>query len=67
MFLLLTGDAIFRHLLRGRVGQGSASLRLQPLQLVETGIPLIVGHAFCLSVVVGVGSLVQLIDELLHT
>ena len=66
VFLLLTGDAVFRYFLCGRVGQGSACLCLQPFQLVETGVPLIVGHALSLSVVIGLRCLVQLVDELLH-
>ena len=67
MFLLLTGDAVFRNLLRGRVGQVSACLLFQQAQFIETGIPLIVRHALSLSVVVGIAGLVQLMDELLHS
>ena len=66
VFLFLAGDAVLRYLLRGRVGQGSACLCFQPFQLIETGVPFIVGHALGLSVVVGVRSLVQLADELSH-
>ena len=66
MFLLLSGNTVFRYFLRGRVGQGSPRLLFQTFQLIEAGIPLVVSHAFAPSVIVCVRSLVQLLDELFH-
>ena len=67
MFLLLSGNAVLRDTLCGRVGQGSGGLLLQTFQFIETGIPLVVRHLLRLTVVVGVGGLVQLPNELLHS
>ena len=67
MFLFLTCDAVFRNLLRRRVGQGSACLLFQKAQFVEASIPFIVGHTLAKSVVIGITGLVQLADELLHS
>ena len=66
MFLLLAGRIVLRHPLCGRVGQGSASLRFQLAQLVEQLVPLVVRHALCLTIVIGVRSLIELTDERLH-
>ena len=66
MFLLLSGNTVFRYFLRRRVGQGSPRLLFQTFQFIEARIPLVVGHAFAPSVIVSVRSLVQLPDELFH-
>ena len=44
MFLFLARNGILGNFLRGRVGQGSASLVFQRFQFVETLVPLIVCH-----------------------
>ena len=66
VFLLLSGDVVFRHLLRGRVGQRLARLLLQPLQFVELRVPLIVGHQLLAAVVICVRGAVELLDQRLH-
>ena len=66
MRLFLSGHGVGGDLVRRRAREHSARLLLQTAQLVELSVPFIVGHQFAPSVVISVGSLVELTDELLH-
>jgi len=66
MLLLFAHDGVFGYLVGRGVGQDFARFLLQFLQLVEEGIPLIVGHQLALAIIINVRSLVQLIDQASH-
>ena len=63
---LLTGGGVGRYLMRRRVGQHHARLLFETAQLVEHRVPLVVGHQFATTVIIGVGSPVELVNELPH-
>ena len=66
VFLLLPRDVVFRDLCRRRAFERDARLAFHFLEFVEESVPFVVGHEFALSVVVGLRSLVQLVNPLTH-
>ena len=66
MLLFLADRGVGRHTVGGRIGQHHARLALQLFQLVELRVPLLVGHEFSTTIIICVGSAVELLDECPH-
>ena len=66
VLLLLSGDLVLRNTLCRTVRKDLPRFFFQLFQPVKLRIPLIIGHPFRETVVIGVRSLVELPDQFLH-